>query len=495
VRLSWLGLAATTRHDDHDDVVGQGSIDLVHDQRLAIAEARLAVDVGLTDRIGASLVLPYRIVSTSIRYLDASGAELELVHPGIHHRNETLHGLADPMVLGSFSGAIAGVRLTVRGGITIPLGRTEADPFALGDLGLPHEHIQLGTGTVNPVVAVEASRTWGAWSAGASALTQQTFYADREGYQAGDRYAGGVSVRRQLGRTWSARGGVELSGETAERWHAAIQADEGNRGRFDAMLAAGAAWSATPALAIDLAVKVPVVTRVVGGQLEVPAIVELGASWSFGGAPAGHAHHHDDHDDHDEPSLVPVPGKLTIFDFGASWCEPCKVLAPALAELARAHPDTVALRPIDVSDGDSPFDLPHVRIVDARGRIVLDASSEPGKLGALIAAVRAIVVAADPSPPPAPISPAARIVEIRVTERGFEPAHVTVPRGTPVTLRFTRTTEKTCGTEVVLDVDGKPVVTDLPLNVPVDVTTTFATAGDVAYACAMNMLHGTITVE
>src|SRR5690606_3237150 len=84
----------------------------------------------------------------------------------------------------------------------------------------------------------------------------------------------------------------------------------------------------------------------------------------------GHDHGHDDHDHaHDDAvegldildvseaeaagELVPVPGKLTIFDFWAAWCEPCKILEPALYALARAHPELVSIRRVDAVDWDS----------------------------------------------------------------------------------------------------------------------------------------------
>src|SRR5258705_11116511 len=56
---------------------------------------------------------------------------------------------------------------------------------------------------------------------------------------------------------------------------------------------------------------------------------------------------------------------------------------------------------------------------------------------------------------------------IKVSEAGYEPAHVKVHQGQEVVLVFTRTTDATCGTEVIV-----PSVNDtvpLPLNKPVEV--------------------------
>ena len=71
-------------------MVGQGEIDLVHDQGLLVSEARLSLDVGLARRLAASLMVPVRIVGSSIRYLDGGGGEVQLVNPDIHHRDEAV---------------------------------------------------------------------------------------------------------------------------------------------------------------------------------------------------------------------------------------------------------------------------------------------------------------------------------------------------------------------------------------------------------------------
>lgn len=96
---------------------------------------------------------------------------------------------------------------------------------------------------------------------------------------------------------------------------------------------------------------------------------------------------------------------------------------------------------------------------------------------------------------PAKAAAAPARFDIVVTSAGFEPKNITVPRGKPVVLRFERRIERTCGTEVVMTVDGKKIEKDLPLNKPVELAMTFGTAGTVKYACSMDMIRGTITVQ
>jgi len=85
-------------------------------------------------------------------------------------------------------------------------------------------------------------------------------------------------------------------------------------------------------------------------------------------------------------------------------------------------------------------------------------------------------------------------VQMKVTDKGFEPATVTVKKGEPVTLVITRTTEKTCATDIVIDDYG--INTKLPLNKAVTVTFTPKKAGDLQYGCAMGkMIGGVLKVQ
>lgn len=84
-------------------------------------------------------------------------------------------------------------------------------------------------------------------------------------------------------------------------------------------------------------------------------------------------------------------------------------------------------------------------------------------------------------------------VAISVTEKGFEPQVVKVAAGQPVTLVVTRRTARTCATEVVMADYG--INTPLPLGEAVEISFTPKQAGEIHYACAMDMYRGTIQAE
>lgn len=89
-----------------------------------------------------------------------------------------------------------------------------------------------------------------------------------------------------------------------------------------------------------------------------------------------------------------------------------------------------------------------------------------------------------------------RRIDIAVTEDGFSPKKMTVKKEEPVTLVFTRRTDRTCAKNVVIYMDDdKTVARDLPLNQKVEVTVTFTRAGEHGFACSMRMHGAAIMVE
>ncbi len=88
-----------------------------------------------------------------------------------------------------------------------------------------------------------------------------------------------------------------------------------------------------------------------------------------------------------------------------------------------------------------------------------------------------------------------RRVDIKVTDAGFEPRQVKAKVGEPLTLAFTRTSDRTCMTAIdIPDEDVKEL--ELPLNRTVTVTITPKKKGAERFHCsAMGMGNGRIVVE
>ena len=84
-------------------------------------------------------------------------------------------------------------------------------------------------------------------------------------------------------------------------------------------------------------------------------------------------------------------------------------------------------------------------------------------------------------------------VAIAVTEDGFVPPVVVVPKGQPYTLAVTRKVEATCATELVFDQSGEHYA--LPLDQTVHIPMPAASAETLSYACGMGMLTGQVVVR
>ena len=283
-------------------------------------------------------------------------------------------------------------------GVSIPTGGVEPNPYRLGEEGLPHQHILFGTGTFDPLVAIDLAHDFGPWQLSAWAQAQIPLYRNKYGYQAGTRIIAGLLASSAFGTVASSfRLGLTVVQEFAERWDGVVPTTDGNQGRTDLFLGPGVTIPIGGEWSVSIDLRGRVWGQTVNAQLSLPLVVEISIGRLF--------HLERDRDEaHPATSptadvldvvrageiapLRPVSGKVTVFDFWASWCEACKPLDAALRDRAETNA-RFALRRVNVVDLDSPIArrelpgvsvLPHIRIVGEDGRTLFEASGTPEQL-------------------------------------------------------------------------------------------------------------------
>lgn len=418
LRLGLLGgpLDASHHADEVDAETGL-PVEVQHLQSSFILEAQLRAELGLaaSDTLGLALgvELPLRMFHTSIRYVDLDGRDVPIAGDDIHHRNETLFGPGDPLLELHGAWTLDAWTLEARLGLRLPVGHTEPDPFTLGDQGLAHQHFQFGTGTFDPVLALSLAHDFGDVALALWAETRQVLYENSHGFQAGDRYAAGLTAISALGlEDLRFIVGADVQYEAAERWNGVVPTDDGNRGRTDVLGAFGVVWNPADTAWLGLTARVPFYTYVVGGQLDYPLLVELAVGGTLDLWAAD-----EDQDTSKAPpealgradiadlgpavaavALVPVPGKVTVIDFHAPWCGPCQVLDAELRTISEEHPDDLAIRRLDVVDEDSEawraylapggHSLPHLRVFGRDGTPLWERTGTPDDL---VRAIEALI--------------------------------------------------------------------------------------------------------
>ena len=258
----------------------------LHHQKIYPFELRAVGEVGITRTLGIEVQVPFRVVSTTIQYLTPDGQPYVPLDPNVHHRDETLTGISDPLLLGRWGVRLGELLVVVRAGVSIPLGRTEPNPFVLGDMGIPHEHIQFGTGTFDPVAGFQLERTIRTFQLAVYGQGQASLYQDRYGFRAPARFFGGVQGAHRLFGALTGGLGTDLLFEGAERWDGVIQQD-GNLGRTE-ILAATSLLQAFGDTTVGIYARFPLWRHIVTGNdpqgsLSSPVMLSVVVSRTFGG--------------------------------------------------------------------------------------------------------------------------------------------------------------------------------------------------------------------
>ena len=86
-----------------------------------------------------------------------------------------------------------------------------------------------------------------------------------------------------------------------------------------------------------------------------------------------------------------------------------------------------------------------------------------------------------------------RVVAVNAGDDGFKPSQVEVKQGQATTLRFTRTSDKTCADKVVFP--EIKLEKELPLNKPVDVVVPTDKSRTLVFQCGMGMYKSSVVIN
>lgn len=259
----------------------------VHDQFILPLELRATLDWGVADWLGLELQVPLRLVYTTIDYRTPDGRPYEPLDGDVHHRDETLVGLGDPVLSARFGGVVGDAWWVVaRVGTSLPLGRTEPDPFEAGDEGRRHQHVQFGTGTFDPLAGLEVARGFGRLQLAAYGHAQVPLYENEHGFRAGVRSLVGLQGGWRAGERLVLQTAAEWFREGPETWGGEVRQD-GLLGRQEVLLGVGTAFSFGTGPQYTALVRVPVYRDILKGSdtergdLTAPVSLTLGVQFSL----------------------------------------------------------------------------------------------------------------------------------------------------------------------------------------------------------------------
>jgi hypothetical protein len=275
-------------HEEHcPDINGPGCAEHPvatqwHALKLFFSDIRLNAEYGITDWLSIDLLWSLRIVDIKFELQDLDRRPIAPPYgEEIHHRTETIAGITDPWLSLRANKRLGAWTFGFRAGATLPIGSTVENPFRLGREGMSHQHIQFGTGTVDPFVEVQVSRTVGRFMLTGWTMGKLPLYENGHGYRAGSTLFGGLRATSNLWtERWTFSLGTFVYHEQPERWSGIVET-EGNLGRTDLLLESSITWRFAGAWSLFLLGRIPVYSHITGAQLNNTAVIELGITRPF----------------------------------------------------------------------------------------------------------------------------------------------------------------------------------------------------------------------
>ncbi len=244
------------------------------------SEVGLDASLGLTSWLALEVRAALRIVDVSPTYSELDGTAKEV--PGdIHHHDEVLVGPSDPWVMGRVGARRGDLVTTARLGFTVPIGSTEPNPYVLGRRGASHEHLQLGTGVVMPIVGGAVAYVGGPVDASFAYLGIYGLYENGEGFRPPSRTFLELRVAVPLlDRRLEPFAVIDLAHEGEELWDG-LPGLEGSNIRSDILAGGGVAWTFAPEWTVDASLRFRVAQLTDAAAFDQTVAIGVGLRTAF----------------------------------------------------------------------------------------------------------------------------------------------------------------------------------------------------------------------
>ena len=204
----------------------------------------------------------------------------------IHHRPGTLTGLTDPRLLAARSGLrdvlVEGDTVVLAFGTSLPMGKTEENPYHLGDKGELHEHFQFGTGTFDPLLEAYWTVPVGdALRIDGYAIGRVSLYENFKGYRGPVELTIGLNGTVQVSERLSVQTGATVFHQGYAHWDGERDI---NSGVTATSALVGASWHVESGLLFHAGLRLPLAQHVLsseGDTFELGPSVMMSASMAF----------------------------------------------------------------------------------------------------------------------------------------------------------------------------------------------------------------------
>jgi len=249
-----------------------------HHQSVTLTRLQAALSYGLGQGWQVSAQIPVDIKFLGVEYSLSDGTPYVPPYGNIHHRNEVLYGLGDGRLeVQHFVRIDANWVVGAGFGSTLPLGRTEVNPYALAAKSKKHQHMQMGAGTFKPAFSISAVWSRMAWGMTAFMNGELAMDANHKGYRPSSRINMAVGPTYRVTSKLMLASAFTISNESQAEWAAK---PDPQSGQTRGMVGASVIYRFNPQLAVMAQGKTSLFQVTQKTVMRQPFVGSLGLTWT-----------------------------------------------------------------------------------------------------------------------------------------------------------------------------------------------------------------------